>query len=376
MKILYCLQSTCNSGGMERILSIKANFLSENLGYDVYIVTTDQKAKANFYYYSPKIKFIDLSVNYDELLHMNIFYKFIYYIKKKKCHKKRLQQTLHKCNFDIVVSMFGREIGFLWKFKDGSKKILELHFSKNVKIQRKQSWINKFINKFIVRLDEYYASRYDKFVVLTREDMKSWTKCRNIICIPNPSFCHAEIPARLDNNTVIAVGRLCYQKGFDMLIDIWQKVHDIAPNWRLKIYGEGEQKDALIAKLKKLQLESVIEICPPTIGIMNEYMRSSIFVFSSRYEGFGLALIEAMSCGLPVVSFACKCGPRDLIKDGDNGFLVEEFDIRLFSEKIIELINNYELRKRMGLNAYLFAQGYKIEIIMKQWDLLFQSVVA
>lgn len=156
MKIVYCIQSAYNSGGMERMLSIKANYMCDKLGHDVYVITTDQKGRKNFYEFSDKIKFIDLSIGYSELEGKSLLKKVFLYRGKRRRHYDELCRVLRELHADVAISMFGREISFLWKISDGSKKVLELHFAKYVRLQRRQNRLGKIVSMFNTWLDEIY----------------------------------------------------------------------------------------------------------------------------------------------------------------------------------------------------------------------------
>ena len=244
MKIAYCIESAYNSGGMERVLSLKANDLCEKLGYDVYVITTDQAGRSNFFEFSDRIRFIDLDVGYKELAGEPFFRKTYLYLKKRRIHYARLKNVLDGLNADIVISMFGKEASMLWRMKDGSKKILERHFSKYMRLMVQQSASMRVINSFRTLIDDIFARRYDRLIVLTQEDGMSWKRFRNLMVIPNPTFMHPDCPATLENKRVIAVGRLCHQKGFDMLVSAWALVHPSEPEWHLDIYGSGGMEGA------------------------------------------------------------------------------------------------------------------------------------
>lgn len=224
-------------------------------------------------------------------------------------------------------------------------------------------------------MDDIFARHYDRLIVLTQEDGKSWKRFRNLMVIPNPTFMHPARPAALENKRVIAVGRLCHQKGFDMLVSAWALVHPSEPDWHLDIYGSGEWKESLERQITECGLDTSISIHQPVADIQSVYLESSILALTSRYEGFGLVLTEAMGCGVPVVSFACKCGPRDIIEDGYNGFLVSENDVKGFAGKLLYLVRHKEMRKEIGKNAMESAQEYDMEAIMKKWDDVFKSLL-
>lgn len=219
------------------------------------------------------------------------------------------------------------------------------------------------------------VNKYDKFVCLTYEDKEYWISNSNLVVIPNFISHYPLKCASLKSHTVIAVGRLSYQKGYERLVDAWRIVTQYHPFWVLKIFGSGEKRDYVNNCIIESNLEKVIEIHEPTSDIQREYLNSSIFVLSSRYEGLPMVLLEAMSCGLPVVSYDCKCGPKDIIEDGVDGFLVREGDIDDLARKIMLLIESEDLREQMGTKAYQKSKLYSQETIMAKWEEVFESVI-
>ena len=173
---------------------------------------------------------------------------------------------------------------------------------------------------------------------------------------------------------VIAAGRYVPQKGFDRLIPAWQLVARKHPDWVLRIYGDGMRAE-LQQLIDSLGITSSCILEPTVPNIVEKYCESSVFVLSSRFEGFGMVIIEAMACGVPPVSFTCPCGPRDIIDDGKDGLLVEDGNIEELAEKICYLIENEETRKEMGRQARVDVQRFKIENIAEQWKQLFESLV-
>lgn len=372
MKIVYCIHSLYNSGGMERIITEKANALSE-LGHHVTVVTADQMNRPIFFPLHPSVSYYDLEINYSE--NRSLLKKMCYNHYKFKQHKDKLSRLLHELHPDITISTMGNEFLFLYKIKDGSKKLLEIHFAKGYRAMRNRQWLWRLIDLYRDKQEELLASRYDKFVVLTQEDRLRWKNADNIIAIPNFLTSYPTRQASLENEVCLAVGRLSYQKGFDMLVKSWKLIHDQFPNWKLNIYGGGELYDFLNALIDSLGLKGTVRIYPPTTQIGNAYLESSIMLVTSRYEGFSLVILEAHSYGLPVVSFACKCGPRDLIKDGVDGFLVENNDIETFAHKVMGLMGNMSKREEMGQAAYKSSLDYSKERIMAQWLDLFEGML-
>jgi glycosyltransferase involved in cell wall biosynthesis len=178
----------------------------------------------------------------------------------------------------------------------------------------------------------------------------------------------------LNNKNVIAVGRLSPQKGYDMLIDAWSKVCQIYPDWKLEIYGDGELKDVLSKKISDSWMDNCVKLCGVVSDIQDKYLESSIFVLSSLYEGLPMAMIEAMTCGLPIVAFDCEYGPRELVTNEYNGFLVEPQDVNSLADKIIQLIDNADLRTTFGGNSIQKSKELAVDKIMNEWIALFTKL--
>ena len=282
MKIIYCLHGTYNSGGMERIVINKANYLAK-IGHDVSIVTTEQKGHNPFFDIHPNITLFDLHINYANDNDRTFLWKMFSFLIKRAIHRKRLTTYLKTSKADIVISTFGNEASFLPNIKDGSKKIAEIHFSRFFRIQfgRKGFW--SLADKYRSRNDLKLVKKYDKFVCLTYEDKEYWSSNYNLVVIPNFISYYPLKCASLKSHTVIAVGRLSYQKGYERLVDAWKIVTQYHPFWVLKIFGSGEKYDYVNNCIIESNLEKVIEIHEPTSDIQQEYLNSSIFVLSSRY---------------------------------------------------------------------------------------------
>jgi len=216
--------------------------------------------------------------------------------------------------------------------------------------------------------------RLDRFVVLTEEDKLAWPELTNVCVIPDPlSFVPTQI-STLTEKRVVAVGRYVYQKGFDLLLQAWAKVEKECPDWQLAIYGDGDRATYL-QQMKELGIDSSrCHLNGPTSNIQQEYANSSLFVFSSRFEGFGMVLVEAMSCGLPVVSFACPCGPKDIVSNGEDGLLVTNGNIDKLAEAMTKLIRDDNQRVSMSQSALRNVERFRIERIAQQWKQLFTSL--
>jgi len=377
MKIVYCIPSLYASSGMERVLTIKANYFADILGYDITIVLTDGAEKYPYYDLSPKIKVMQLNVDFEQLWSLSLIKKVWIYLKKQQEYKIKLTNLLMQLRPDITVSMLRREINFINNISDGSKKVGEIHFGRigyrEVNFKFLPTFINKIISQVWINKLLREVKRLSAFVVLSQEDKLYWPELDNVHVIYNPISIVPKIQSNCLAKKVIAVGRYTDQKGFDLLADAWRIVTTKHPDWTLNIYGGGDaEKYKRLAKQKGISKTFVCN--GPVHDIASKYAENSIFVLSSRYEGFGLVLVEAMACGVPVVSFACPCGPRDIISDCKNGLLVENGNISQLAEKIIYLIEHQEKRIKMGIKAKESLSLFQMDIIGAQWEALFNQI--
>lgn len=378
MKLIYCTHSTYNPGGMERVLLNKVTYLSQLPGWEVAVVTTDQHQRPPFYPFPEKVRMTDLDINYSDDNDKGAWKKITGYLRKRKEHKRKLTALLLKEKPDIVVSLYPSESSFIPDIKDGSKKVLELHYCKFFRLQYGRKGLLGWIDKLRTRQDERIVRRFDKFVVLTNEDKGYWGNLPNLKVIPNAAMHVSDAYSDVMNKRVIAVGRLDYQKGFDRLIQAWELVQHTGKftDWKLDIFGQGEWLEMLQKMIDKAELQSTVRLNRPTKQIGEEYVKSDMLVMSSNYEGFPMVMIEAMACGLPVVSFDYKCGPKDIIHPGTNGLLVPNGDIRALAHAMMEVMADEAYRKMLSQNARKVVDTYSEEAVMSQWIRLFTSITA
>lgn len=377
MKIVYCLNSICYLGGIERVTIVKANALAEMPGNEVFLIVTDNKRDYKVNALSPKVNLVDLHVNYfdDDWKAWYIALKSS--IVKRRQHKRRLTKALFEIQPDIVVSVGQSEKYFLPTIRGKWKTIREIHFTSNYRLLFASNARQRLMARLANLYDFHRINKYDKTVILTREDKEAkWKYNKKVMVIPNPiTIPNTEEKSFLASKKIVVAGRLTEQKNFSSVIRSFKMVVLKHPDWSLDIYGEGPLKEQLQNLISNIGLERNVFLRGYTSQVREKMLEASCYVLSSLYEGFPLVLLEAMSCGLPVVSYACPCGPKDLVEEGRNGFLVPVCDERALADRICLIIEDENLRKSMGLAAKQTSEKYKLEIIMQMWMDLFKKLL-
>ncbi len=373
MKIVYCLNSICYVGGIERVTIVKANALAELPRNEVYIMVTDNHGRTLTTPLSDKVHLIDLDVNYYHDDWKSKWHVLKGIVVKRREHKKKLTEKLNRIQPDIVVSVGQAEKYFLPSIRGNWAKVRELHYEKNFR----QRLATSLREKLSAKLSDWYDYKfkikyYDQIVVLTEEDKeKNWKEYDNVSVIPNPVSFESDAVATLENKKVVSGGRLTSQKNYASLIRVFRKVADRHPDWTLDIFGEGPQRKQLEEQIVALGLSENVFLRGNTSNVESELSEASCLVLSSIFEGFGIVLTEAMQMGLPVVSYACPCGPKDIIREGEDGFLVQVGDEEALAERICRLIEDEDMRQRMGRNAKENVKRYSTDNIIGMWMELF-----
>lgn len=361
MTIIYCIDSLNKSGGTERVLTTKMNYLSTLEGYKIHVVMQNEIGQP-FFSLSPEIIRHNLSTP------------------KIHDYKAELTTLLYKIKADIVICTGGQEISFLWKIKDGSKKILEFHYTKNFLVNfvkgirhLRFKWLHLLKVWLIQKQIAYYASKFDKVVGLTARDVTLWGSPKNMTYIYNPLSFRSDIKSTCENKEIIAVGSFTPAKGMDQLIEAFGRIAHKYPDWRLSIYGSGQDEGLLKELISKFDIIDQVLIHTPVNNIKDKLIEASIYAFPSRSDGFGLVITEAMECGLPCVAFDCECGPREIISP-DTGILVQDKDIDAFAKGLEKLITDSYCRHQMGQNAQIEVSRFYVENIMPNWAKLFSEL--
>ena len=376
-KIVYLTPALYMAGGVERVLTLKANYFAEHYGYDITIILTEGKGKPLFYPLSDKVKIVNLDINFEELWHCSFAKKIVLYLKKQREYKKKVKEELMRLRPDITVSMLRREINFINSINDGSKKIGELHINRAnyrnfsasdtnfIKNLFAQLWSNNLLG---------HLRKLNRLVVLTEKDREAWHELDTVEAIPNPLPFDVCNISNQESKRLLLVGRYSHEKGIDLMLEAWAKLQEQCADWNLAIFGDGN-RESYINQAKQLGIDmSRCHLNGRTDDVRREYANSAMLVCTSRFEGFGMVIAEAMACGLPVVSFDCPWGPRSIISDGEDGALVTNGNVDDLVSSILKMVNDSELRHDMSMKAVENIKRFNIDNIAEKWRLLFESL--
>ena len=381
-KIMYLLDSLAEPGGVERVLTDKMNYLVNN-GFEVTVVTYQQGNHPIIFPLNSTIKHIDTNTPFYTIYRFNRIKRIFKLLEVKRQFRRKIQNIINIENPNIIIiTTYGLPTcGIVAELDTKAKLIVEAHAPKSMTVEGNIHSKNKF-RRFVDKVYNEYQCRkvkkFDLLVLLTESSYRDWKNiAKNYIVIPNPVTYYPE--STLRNNTplkrIIAVGRLHPQKGYDRLIEAYAMISNQCPEWHVDIYGIGDEKQHLSELIDHFKMQNKIYIHPATLNIYEEYFASSFFVLSSRFEGLPLVLLEAMSCGLPCLSFKCKYGPEDIIENGINGLLAKDGDVKDLAAKILWMCNHERERESMGVQARKTSEKYKKDNIMPLWVDLFNSLL-
>lgn len=360
MRIFYVTDAFAVWGGMERVLADKMNYLSECYGYDVVLVTVNQGGHSIPFSLNPQIKHIDLGVRLHQQYMYSVIKRFFINRQLEAQLKSKLNDTLLQISADLIICTKLDFVGVLNEVRGRTPLIVESHTLCKADYYERPGLLRR------LHIWEYkrQVRKANAVVALTAGDAKDWLENnKQVYVIPN--VVHVNNSNKYSDyteNKIIFVGRFTKQKDFDCLLRIWSIVFARHADWTLDVYTDGKI-DAPGASVFK-----------PVANIMEKYFNSSMLLLTSLFEPFGLVLPEAMSCGLPVVAFDCPYGPADIITDGVDGFLVKNRDINEFANRVCQLIEDKDLRVRIGLAAVKSSQRYRADVVMPKWKELFESL--
>ena len=379
MKINFLIFDVFGLGGTVRTVLNVAEYLVE-AGYDVTIISVFKKTKKANFEINPKIKLKFLVNNKKKGLKGNIKGLLL---KKKSIliHKDDEAYSFFNLFSDIRImkELRGIREGILITTRPSFNIIASKYARREVTVIGQEHLNITIYPEGMKKSIEKNYGRLDYVATLTDEDTRDYQEMlkggkTKVIKLTNsiPKLENGE--ATLESKTIISAGRLVPQKGFDLLIDSFELLKDSYPDWKVKIYGKGRDKAMLQDMINKKGLYNHVVLMGATNAIEEEFRKSSIFALSSRYEGFGMVIVESMQCGVPVVSFDCPRGPGEIINNGYDGILVDDGDIEKFAEALKTLMDSRERRLEIRDNALKSVERYSIEKIGKQWVDLIQEI--
>ena len=374
MRIFYIYRLINHFNGAERIIVDKANCLVKMFGYDVYMITVDQGNHPINYPVDNNVHIVDLNIR----THSPYDFKQGWKRWKEKWRVSRLftcklHELIDQVSPDVIICLSDTLTNWVIESHRNVPLIVESHtiFKKNLHWGNGKTPLTGLFYRWFTLIN---IRRADVVVPLTKSDANYWKYVNNNVEVItnvvrlNPLGRFSDcLPKH-----VIFVSRISYQKGIPYLLKIWESVYDRHPDWHLDIFGENECDEYYDRLLSKSACN--VRVYEPTVNIYEHYVNSSISILTSLFEPFGLVLPEAMSCGLPVVSFDSDYGPREIITDGVDGFLIPLFDVELFVDRICKLIESPELRLRMGRAGIQSSKRYAPEVVMPKWKDLFERL--
>tara|TARA_B100001059_G_scaffold90327_1_gene89010 strand:- start:8722 stop:9840 length:1119 start_codon:yes stop_codon:yes gene_type:complete len=367
MKIIYLIHSLKNSGGMERVITVKANLLAEYSDVNVEIITYSD-SKQSFYKISEKVNVINFSG-------------------VGTGRKKTFEDIIDYINnssVDVLISTGGKDIAISNKINNNIYKILEVHFCFKFPVLReislKRNSLFVLIGYLKILRNIYFARKFNLVVALTQRDAALWKKYSRInsLALANPSS-FAIHEKEIDNTKsdiiqFISVGRLNEQKDFNSLLLACSDLKNTLKidNWKLEIYGDGDLREDLNNQIKAMKLDNHITIKKAVSNIEDIYSKSDFLLMTSIYEGLPMVLIEAMTFGIPCISFDCESGPAELIDNGFNGYLIKNRNVKQFSKMMARCVAMEQKEYlQFSTNAFNCSREYSQNLIVEQWHKIF-----
>ena len=371
MRLLYVVNALAIHGGLERIIIDKVNWLAEHTDNELYVATADQGSHPVVFPLHPKVIHFDLGVFFHEQYRYSGLKRWRCTFRLHKLFQSRLKEKVMEISPDIVICSQKQYVGDVDKARGSISLVFECH-SACLAWRYEGYDIWHILNN---KIYDWNVKKTQMVVALTEGDAEDWRKITSRVKVI-PNMAHLNDTGRMSDchsKMIIFVGRYTVQKDIGSLLRIWDIVHLRHPDWQLHLYGGyGNQPDKWQNEIA--QMNANVFAHDPTSQIFERYLDSSILLLTSLHEPFGLVLPEAMSCGLPVVAFDCPFGPSEIINDGTDGFLIKDRNIEQFAERVCQLIEDDELRCRMGKAAADSSQRYRADVIMPRWIELFEEI--
>lgn len=385
MKLAFLCNNMKSTNGVERVLSQRLSLLAESGMYEVYLITYNQYGAPFSFPISDKVHYIDLATRYIERCSYHGIYQYVDRYVCRKSFMRSFNHCVESIKPDVVtcIDMHLADLEAVISLEANVVKVVECHCGLSAYYADLEKIDNSYKRNRERTLKQKLIQtirKFDKIIVMTENERVKWHLDDRVVFIPNMLVSYPEcLPEfTISQHRIISVGRYAYQKGYDMLMDAWGMVQKKYPDWSLHIYGSHDgdmgDYDKLLHIIEDNHMQNVY-LHSATNDVYSKYCESDFYVMSSRFESFGLVLIEAMSCGLPVIAFDCKYGPGSIVNDGENGILVPPSNVQKLAQSICYMIEHADERIRMGRNARTAVLTYKAERVMSIWQHFYQSVL-
>lgn len=353
MRLLYISTGVTNSGGVSRVLSLKANAFADALGYEVHIFSTNDDSQITFFSFSEKVK-IHFSKYKNIGLH-NIF-----------GFRKEVRELNKALNPDaIFITDNGLKSFLIYDcLYPKAIKMYEIHSSTDAFLN--QAYYSGIKNKIYQWLIRHQIKKFDKIIVLKEQFKLGFVPESKQLAIPNPIPFLVDAQSSLHHKKAIAVGLITPRKGYERMLRSWKKVVQKHPDYQLEIYGEATGNYSIMPLISELGLENQVKVFPPVRDIEQRYLEADFLLHSAYSEPFGMVFIEAMALGLPVVCH--KTEADDIVINGKNGWVAENEDD--YTQKILQLIEHPELLHSFSENAVETSKRFQLKEIMHRWQAL------
>ena len=369
MKIIFFID-TLSGGGAARVTANLANSLAKKR-YDVKVVTFRKQLEDTYR--------LDNGVEEECLLIGDTQGWGLVSVFKKLNRLFKIRRCVTRCRPDVVIGMVSFTASQML-FATFGLSVTKLVAERVHPIAHRLPFVWRVMRKYLYFLADGVVVQTDECGDAIRKicgDVKTFTVA-NPIRLPIPSG-EGRLPkdvSGLEENVLLAVGRLVHQKGFDLLIDAFSQVTKAFPNWSLVIIGEGTGRENLHAQINRKEISSKVKLIGTTSAMDEWYDRADLFVLSSRYEGFPNVLLEAMAKGRPVISFDCLTGPSALISSPDKGVLVPiEQGAEGLQRELKTLMSDAKLRKELGEEASYVREAFSTEKVLNDWVAVFETCV-
>ncbi|MCG2611002.1 glycosyltransferase [Flavobacterium sp. SM15] len=357
MKLLFIAPTISNFGGVPKICLTRADYCARVWGDKVHFISQNEAGKKPFFDVDASIIFHNIELGKKNLI---FFSSYI----------KQVQALVNSIQPDIILVFDNGLKAFLLPYflKTSAKTVFECHSALDVQEQSTTVLFDRIGAPLYKIFKKAAVKRYDLFLALSKASVNEWKVRKNYVIVPNFVENKTGKIASLHGKTVLAVARNAYEKGLDRMLDIWQNVSQQNQDWKLQLIttetGFFDVKQ-LIAERKLTN----VEIVPPQQNIDEFYSEASVYMLTSHYEGFPLVLLEAMAFGLVVIAYNCPIGPREIVKNNENGLLIENNNQEEYISKLNLLLKNFDSREKLQHQAIARASQFSLEEMMTAFNL-------